>query len=104
MKYTNRPITCAALLLSAALAACNAPLPVSDQHTVADPAFGNAVRQARAQQTLNPQASRNNDPVAGIDGQSARSAIESYGKGFREPARTFNVLGIGSSGVLNAAP
>ena len=106
MKHIKRPMTTGALLALVALTltACNAPLPRAEQSPNPDPSFGNAVRQARAQQTLNPQASRNNDPVAGIDGQSARSAIENYGKGFKEPSRSFNVLGIGNGGGFSVQP
>jgi len=63
-----------------------------------DARFGEAVRQARAQQALNPDA-RNTDPVAGIDGVAAQNAILLYEKGFKEPPRTFNILGIGGSSV-----
>ncbi|HRA77727.1 MAG TPA: hypothetical protein PK956_02875 [Burkholderiaceae bacterium] len=64
-----------------------------------DARFGDAVRQATAQQTLNPQASANADPVAGIDGVAARNTIEQYHKGFSEPPPTFNILGIGGTSV-----
>ncbi|OJX08796.1 MAG: hypothetical protein BGO72_16085 [Burkholderiales bacterium 70-64] len=61
--------------------------------------FGDAVREARARQTLNPEASRNTDPVAGIDGEAGRQAIDGYQRSFKEPPRTFNILGIGGTGV-----
>jgi len=62
-----------------------------------DSRFGEALRQARAVQTMNPEASRNTDPVAGIDGESAQKAITVYRNSFREPPATFNVLNIGGS-------
>ncbi len=62
-----------------------------------DAKFGESVRQARAIQTLNPDAGRNDDPVTGLDGESARHAIERYQDSFRAPAASFEVLGIGGS-------
>lgn len=60
-----------------------------------DAKFGEAVRQARARQTIDPEASKNTDPVSGIDGVAAQNSIEEYQKSFQEPPQTFNVLGIG---------
>lgn len=71
------------------LAGCASTTPVADSH------FGEAVRAARASQTLNPQASANRDPVKGIDGRSAASAMDRYHDSFRAPPKTFEVLGIG---------
>jgi hypothetical protein len=63
-----------------------------------DARFGEAVRQARALQTLNPAAGQHADPVSGIDGPAAASALENYREGFRAPSRTFEVLDLGNSG------
>lgn len=60
-----------------------------------DARFGLAVRQARAAQTLHPEGARDPDPVAGIDGASARLAVERYRDSFKAPPTTFNVLSIG---------
>lgn len=65
-----------------------------------DARFGDAVREARARQTIDPDASRNTDPVAGIDGEAGRAAMIRYHDSFREPPPTFNILGIGG-GVGN---
>jgi hypothetical protein len=75
-----------------ALGACAAPTPYLDEH------FGAAVNTAKAQQTLNPDASRNTDPVAGIDGNAAEAAIDEYHKSFTAPAPTFPVINIGVGG------
>lgn len=69
-----------------------------------DARFGEALRQARAVQTLNPEASRNTDPVAGIDGESAQKTITLYRNSFREPPATFNVLNIGGSTLGAGGP
>lgn len=82
-----------------AVAGCAAPASGSsgsNEPRSVDTRFGDAVRQARAQQTLNPDA-RSTDPVADIDGVAAQNAILLYQQGFKEPQRTFNVLGIGGS-------
>lgn len=86
-------VTMAALLL----AACAGHSPVETREL--DTRFGDAVRQARAQQTLNPEAGRNTDPVSGIDGVAAQNTIDEYQKSFKEPPRTFNVLGIGGTTI-----
>lgn len=82
------------------LAAC-APLeqrPIGGASTPRyDATFGDAVRQARAAQTINPHAGQNADPVSGIDAQSARSSLERYRDSFKAPPPTFEILGIGGS-------
>jgi hypothetical protein len=60
-----------------------------------DARFGDAVRQARALQTLNPTAGRTGDPVIGIDGRAGAAAIERYHESFRSPPQSFDVLNIG---------
>jgi hypothetical protein len=83
-----------ALIASAAMAGCATRTPVLDEH------FGEAVNAAKAQQTINPDASMNTDPVAGVGGQAADAAVDRYHKSFTQPPITaiiFNI-GIGSSG------
>lgn len=77
---------CAALL-----SACASTTPVLDAN------FGNAVRQARAAQTLNPTASANRDPVLGIDGQAGAAAQDRYQESFKSPPKTFEIVNIGGS-------
>jgi ABC-type amino acid transport substrate-binding protein len=104
MKHSTRPVALSALLLAATLAACTTQMMQIDPPAMSDTAFGDAVRAARLAQTINPQASRNNDPVTGIDGQSARGAIDAYHAGFKEPPRSFGVLGIGNGAVSGVSP
>lgn len=73
----------------AALAGCASTTPNVDAH------FGEAVRTARAQQTINPDGPRNRDPVAGLDGRAAKSAMERYQESFKTPPPTFDVINIG---------
>lgn len=83
----------AALLASIAMVGCATKTPYLDEH------FGEAVNAAKAQQTINPDASLNQDPVAGVDGQAANGAVDLYHKSFVQPAATTNVfnIGVGSS-------
>jgi hypothetical protein len=60
--------------------------------------MGQAVRAAQATQTINPDASKNSDPVAGMDGVSARNAVATYQKSFQAPPPTFTVINIGGGG------
>ncbi len=99
MNVNARRIAAAAAAATCALllGACSALSPVETREL--DARFGDAVRQARAQQTLYPEAGRNTDPVTGIDGVAAQNTIEEYQKSFQEPPRTFNVLGIGGTSI-----
>jgi hypothetical protein len=49
-----------------------------------DARLGEAVNIIKAQQIINPDASRNTNPVAGIDGKAARAAMDQYRKSFGE--------------------
>jgi hypothetical protein len=60
-----------------------------------DARFGDAVRQAKSAMTIDPNASANRDPVAGIDGQAAREAIARYQNSFKAPPPVVNVINIG---------
>lgn len=59
---------------------------------VYDSKFGNAVNAAKAQQTINPDASRNTDPVAGLDGTPAKDSIDRYQNTFKEPPPSFEIF------------
>lgn len=73
-----------------ALVGCaNTGTPRLDDH------FGYGVNTAKAQQTINPDASLNTDPVAGIDGTAANEAIEGYYESFETPLPPINVINIG---------
>lgn len=70
----------AALLTVLVLTGCaSSTTPQYDRH------FGEAVRTAVAQQTVKPEAARNTDPVAGLDGPSADASIGNYEKSFAKP-------------------
>lgn len=78
-------------IAAAIIAGCAAPTPNLDAH------FGEAVRTARAQQTINPDASRNMDPVVGIDARAAKSSMDRYYDSFKTPPPTFGIINIGGT-------
>lgn len=82
------PVALAAAL-AATLTAC---VPTSPR---LDAKYGIAVNMARAQQTANPDASRNTDPVKGIDGQAGDAAVDNYRESFVNPRPAL------SGGVVN---
>jgi len=70
-----------------------------------DARFGESLNIMKAQQTINPDASRNTDPVAGVDGKAAKGAYDNYRDSFRKPpAEGLNVTPIGNvSGAMSGA-
>jgi len=101
-KPSTYKLVLATLFGTVVLAGCATNTPYIDQH------FGEAVNAAKAQQTINPDASQNTDPVAGVDGQAANAAIDRYHKSFVQPPVTPNVFNIGvgastgSSGAMGS--
>lgn len=92
MAPVRRVSVLAGLSLSAGLlSACGTTTPQLDA------VFGQAVREARAAQTLNPKASENTDPVLGIDGKAGAAAQQRYQDSFRTPPKTFEIINIGGS-------
>ena len=90
---TSYTATCAALLLVlvGGLTGCASRTPYFDAQ------FGKSVRLLNAQQTINPNAMANADPVLGLDGSAALSGYNDYQKTFATPVpqpATFTI-GIG---------
>jgi len=64
-----------------------------------DARLGEAMTMMRAQQTMNPDASRNTNPVVGLDGKAAKGALDNYRDSFRKPpAEGATFLSIGGIG------
>ena len=78
-------------MLFAGLAGCASVMPNYDAR------FGNAVREAKLQTTINPAAGTNPDPVAGLDGKAAREAMILYQGTFKAPPPAVNVINIGGT-------
>ena len=77
-----------ALILTGLLAGCAANSSSTPNY---DMRFGDAVREARQRMTLNPNAGRNPDPVAGMDGRAAQEAFGRYHDSFKAPPPVVNV-------------
>lgn len=77
------------VLIACMIAGCSAT-PHYDAH------FGESVRQARTQMTINPDAGKRGEP-AGMDGNAAKLAIDRYHDSFKAPPPVVNVINIGGS-------
>ena len=84
-RLPTAPVLCLCVML---LGGC-AQTPNLDSH------FGDSMRLSTAQQTLNPDARRNNAPVNGLDGRAADAAYESYQQSFRLQTPSTNTFTIG---------
>jgi hypothetical protein len=85
------------LLAAGTLSGCASTVVQTTPHW--DGRFGTDVRIALAQQVARPDAGRNPDPVAGMDGRAARSAYERYQKVSSDPAPQPSSFTIGVSGA-----
>lgn len=80
------------VVLSAALLSACMPLTPN-----LDSSFGNAVNQAKAQQTLNPDASLNTEPVGGVSGAEGNLAIDAYHESLKPSQPAPTIINIGGS-------
>jgi uncharacterized protein YceK len=62
-----------------------------------DAKFGDAVRQAKLDMTINPDAGKNPDQALGMDGKSAREMIILYQDTHKAPPPAVNVINIGGA-------
>lgn len=88
-KAMNKTLVSILCITVVGSAGCATRTPVLDER------FGDAVREARAKQTINPEAGRDADPVLGLDGLAARESIERYKDATRSPPPVTNVINIG---------
>jgi hypothetical protein len=96
---TQLRTTLAALACVALLPACVSTTPGYDAR------LGDAVDIAQARQTFDPGAAARNAQrdVAGLDGRSARAALNEYFKSFSKPEPQANVFTIGVSSASAAS-
>lgn len=77
------------------LAGCGSTTPHYDTH------FGEAVRTARLQMTINPDAGRTVgtgvDAATGMDGRATKQAMDRYEQSYKTPPQAVNVINIGGS-------
>jgi hypothetical protein len=71
------------------LAACSTVAPNNEMK------YGDAVRGARIEMTLHPDAGKTPDSLAGMDGMAAREAIVQYQDSFKTPPPAAEVINIG---------
>src|SRR5256885_10971809 len=94
---TSKLLVAAAAVL--ALQACATTCPTFEACIATSPRldarFGDAVNIAKAQQTLNPEASKNRNVVAGMDGKSAQETMVRYRESFKNPPPPANGFTIG---------
>ena len=81
------------MLAACTLAACSSPRLQSTPRW--DSQFGANARATLARQVIDPQAGRNPDPVAGMDGRAAHAGYERYQRTFSgaTPPPTFMISG-----------
>ena len=85
------------LLVAAALVGCaGIEVGVMPAASPTRDAFGDAVRQARARQIIDPDAARRAPAHAGLDGPAAVSAWRRYQESFQSPPPSFEILGVGA--------
>lgn len=61
--------------------------------------YGTSYKLARFNQTLDPDAEKNLDPVTGFDGEAAKAVTERYRKDFaKEPQKPTYIIEMGSMG------
>ena len=81
-------------VIAVALLSCAGPSPSRLQMD-----FGTSAKLAVVNQTLDPEAGKNLEPVMGMDGKAAEGAMEKYREGFKKPAPpptySFTIEGIG---------
>lgn len=66
--------------------------------------FGLAIETAKAQQTVNPDASRDTAAVKGVDGQAGDAMFDNYRESFiNRSAPTGGALNFGTSGASSSS-
>ena len=79
-----------ALLLSL-VAGCSSVTPHYDAR------FGDAVRAAKQKMIIDPDAGKNPDQAAGMDGRAARETVILYQGTYKAPPPAVNVINIGGA-------
>ena len=59
--------------------------------------FGNALREARRNMIINPDAGKNPDMALGLHGGAAKETVVRYQNSFKAPPPVTNVINIGGS-------
>lgn len=88
----KRLLTIATALLGAGCASLDAP--VTPNY---DTKFGDAVREARLKMTIDPNAGKVPDAVAGMDGVAAKNTLIRYQDSYKEPPPVVPTINIGGT-------
>lgn len=62
-----------------------------------DTKFGDAVREARMRMTIDPDAGKKQEQLAGMDGKAAQETIVRYQDSYKSPPPVINVINIGGA-------
>ena len=96
---TRIPTLPLAAAFAVLLAGCGSPTPHYDAR------FGEAVRTARMQMTINPVAGKTVgkgvDAPTGMDGRATANTMDRYEQSYKTPPRAVNVINIGGSLTSN---
>lgn len=96
MRITLLPLAACTVLL----AGCDSPTPRYDAR------FGEAVRTARMQMTVHPDAGKTAgtgvDAATGMDGRATQASMDRYERSFKTPPPAVNVINIGGSLTSNS--
>lgn len=94
--FPNKLVFLGFSILSALTMGCAAKAPYLDQK------FGETVNVAKAQQTINPDASQDTDAVKGIDGTAANAVVDRYYKSYEEKPKSPTIFNIGVGSATGA--
>lgn len=62
-----------------------------------DAKFGHALRQAKVAMTINPDAGKQGDDAAGLNGKAAQNVVTDYQNSFKTPPPVVPVINIGGA-------
>lgn len=94
--FSNKLVFLGVSLLVALTMGCAAKSPYLDEK------FGETVNTAKAQQTINPDASQDMDPVKGLDGTAANAVVDRYYKSYEEKPKAPTIFNIGVGSATGA--
>ena len=88
-------------MFSVSLWGCAGNIPEAQRVDYLDMNFGKSLETAKNNQTLNPDAGKNLEPVVGLNGEAAEQGVAKYKESFKEQAMerdvkseasTFNII------------
>ena len=88
------PLLAAAALVAIGIIACSESGGLIQRESLLDENWGRSYEAAKYNQTLNPDAGKNLNPVVGLDGAATENAVNKYDQSFKEKkeAEVTNIL------------